>query len=62
MDNNFKARVLCSATCQYNNGNGYYNICHHPSNENLIAYGGIDRYYTSGCDNKDLKVKTNNEE
>lgn len=55
-NNNLKVVVLCSASCQYNDGNGYYNICKHESKQNLLPYGGIDRYLVSDCD---LKVKPN---
>lgn len=42
--------VFCSASyCRWKSNDGYYNSCQHPVNKNRAPYGGIDRYYTEGC-------------
>lgn len=44
-----KVVTYCTANCKHNSGQGYYNSCHHPSKQNQVPYGGIDRYYVEGC-------------
>ena len=50
--------TYCSANCQYNSGNGYYNSCKHPSKQNQVPYAGIDRYYVSGCKLQENNTRT----
>lgn len=50
--------ILCYATCKYG-GDNYYNICKHPKHCNIPSYGGIDRFYVTGCA---LKEKPESEE
>lgn len=43
-------KVLCSARCDHNSGEGYYNVCEHSKANTISCYGGIDRIYTDGCE------------
>ena len=47
--------TYCCVKCAWNSGTGYYNVCHHPMKKNRPLYGGIDRYYTEGCDLREEK-------
>lgn len=49
-------RILCTnASCEHNNNTGYYGLCNHPDVKKLVPYGGIDRYYVSGCEKGEKK-------
>lgn len=43
-------KVLCSARCKHNDGNGYYNLCKHPCTANPRPSSGITRYYVGKCE------------
>lgn len=43
-------------SCKYNHGTGYYGICKHPSMENAVGYGGIDRILVETCGNKEKET------
>lgn len=45
-----EVKILCTANCEYATGDGYYKLCKHPSTENAVPYGGIDRYYLDRCE------------
>lgn len=42
-------KVLCTAHCKHNSGDGYYNLCEHEHFKNMSMYGGIDRRYVESC-------------
>ena len=44
-----QVRVLCTANCIHNSGEGYYNLCLLPENTTRPPYGGVDRYYVEAC-------------
>ena len=44
-----QVRVLCTANCIHNSGEGYYNLCLLPKNTTRPPYGGVDRYYVEVC-------------
>lgn len=55
--------ILCTdSCCVYNNGNGYYGVCQHPSVKDAGPYYGIDRIYRSSCNLKEYKERGNSDE
>lgn len=48
--------VLCSdSSCKHNSGGMVYGVCQHPDAKDQVPYAGIDRYYQSTCNRKEIK-------